>query len=243
MTRLNFQSDGGYAGRGALGLVVLETDETIEPEIAPLFRPVASLYHTRIPFDPVVTEETLNEMADNLPAAVDLFPKEVSFDVIGYGCTSASTVIGSDRVAALINQSHPEAAVTNPLAAVIAAARHLGAEKIGFLTPYSQDVSAKMHTALERAGFEISKFGCFEEEEDHKVALISEQSVLEGARFVAKGADMVFTACTNLRSFGVIEAAEQELGIPVVSSNAALAWHMAQLASRPVAGPGRLFKH
>jgi len=38
-------------------------------------------------------------------------------------------------------------------------------------------------------------------------------------------------SCTNLRTLGVIDEVSQALGKPVLSSNQALAWHMAQLNS------------
>jgi maleate isomerase len=41
----------------------------------------------------------------------------------------------------------------------------------------------------------------------------------------------IFMSCTNLRTLGVIDEVSQMLGKPVLSSNQALAWHMAQLNS------------
>jgi maleate isomerase len=56
--------------------------------------------------------------------------------------------------------------------------------------------------------------------------------------------DMVFLSCTNLRTLEVIDGLEADLGIPVVSSNLALAWDMARRADVAVAGtaPGRLMR-
>ncbi len=73
-----------------------------------------------------------------------------------------------------------------------------------------------------------------------------ESSVLEGMKKVGAGGggcDLVFASCTNLRSFSVIEAAEQALGIPVISSKSALAWHMLRLSGvrGDMVGPGRVF--
>lgn len=241
--KLLYDADDGLAGRGAIGLIVLETDETMEPEMAPIFaRADVSVYHSRIPFDPVVAPETLANMAKELTPSARLLPKDIRFDAVGYGCTSAATVIGPRKVASLIQDAVNTQSVTEPISAALAAFRALKAQKIGFLTPYRADVSAKMRELFEREGFEISGFATFEEEEDHKVALISEASVLEGMRAVGTDCDLVFSACTNLRSFGVIEQAEQELDVPIVSSNSALAWHLGQMAGHKLDGPGRLFR-
>lgn len=240
---LEFQTDAGYGG-DALGLIVLKTDQSMEPELRDIIAAAGRvLYHSRIAFATVVNAETLARMAQDIPKTTALLP-EVPFRVIGYGCTSGATVIGSARVAELVQSVYPGVAVTDPMAAVIAAARALGARRLGILTPYSKAVSATMTDHLAAQGFEVVSFATFEEENDNQVARICESSVLEGMKKVgAGGCDLVFASCTNLRSFSVIEAAEEALGIPVISSNSALAWHMLRLSGvrGDMAGPGRVF--
>ncbi|KKK48836.1 hypothetical protein LCGC14_3141130, partial [marine sediment metagenome] len=55
--------------------------------------------------------------------------------------------------------------------------------------------------------------------------------------------DGLFLSCTNLRTLSVIEPLEARLGIPVLSSNQVLAWHLLTLLDKaaPGSGPGRLF--
>ena len=165
--------------------------------------------------------------------------------MIGYGCTSASTVIGSEKVARAIQTVFPDAKVSDPLAAIIAAGKSLGAKRLGFVTPYVPEVSARMRQRLEDAGFEIAGFGSFEEGNDRVVARITKASILSAVETVAAQApcDAIFVSCTNLRCLDVITAAEDRVGVPVLSSNLALAWHMLQLAGVADARPqlGRLF--
>jgi len=102
-----------------------------------------------------------------------------------------------------------------------------------------------MINLLEKNGIRISEFASFEEELDHKVARISEASTFDAAMQVGAGdCDAVFTSCTNLRSFDMIDAAETALGKPVISSNSAFAWHLHRLAgiTGQISGPGKLFK-
>ena len=42
--------------------------------------------------------------------------------------------------------------------------------------------------------------------------------------------DAVVVSCTNLRCLDVIGQAEAKIGVPVISSNQAMAWHMLRLA-------------
>ena len=225
----------------SLGLIVLETDETLENEARRAVPAEASLHHTRIYSAPTVTPETLAGMEADLPAAARTFPGHVTYDAIAYCCTSGATVIGQDKVAAAIRSAHPKAKTTDPITAVMAALRALGARRVGLLTPYTLDVSAAMQALLEANGFEIGAFGAFEEAEEAKVARISGASTLAATLEVGDGeVDAVFASCTNLNTFGVIEEAEAALGKPVVSSNSALIWHLCGLAGVKADVPGRL---
>ena len=101
-----------------LGLVVLQAEETIEGEFRHYLRDRSViLHHTRIPSGEAVTHDTLTAMEADLGTAIGLFPVGSKFDVIGYACTSASSVIGEDRVASLITSARPGVRPTNPATA------------------------------------------------------------------------------------------------------------------------------
>ncbi|WP_371170648.1 aspartate/glutamate racemase family protein [Aliiroseovarius sp. 2305UL8-7] len=249
--KLDFDTDDGIGTRANLGVIVLETDETLESEFRRMLDlDGIALYHSRIPMVPEVRPETLARMLDDMPASARLLPPSLDFDVIGYGCTSASTVIGSDKVAAAIQSVCPTARVTDPLAAIIAAGRHLGVKRLGFITPYVASVSERMRERLEGAGFQIAGFGSFEEGSDPIVARISEASIIAAADHVAADAhpdtpcDAIVISCTNLRCLSIIPEIEARTGVPVLSSNQALAWHMLRLAGIEDTheGMGRLFE-
>lgn len=242
--------EAGFGSGPAIGLIVLSTDETIEPEIRQVHsQPATSLYHSRIPFDPVVSKQTLAKMECALPASLGLFSEHIAFSAIGYGCTSGATIIGPERITQLVKNNFPQAAVTDPVSAVIEACKALGTSKLGLLTPYSLEVSAAMQDLLQKHGITISSFATFEETQDHKVARISEQSILDAILQLGKSdCDIVFASCTSLRCFGIIETAEKVLGKPVISSNSAFAWHLHKLAAHQdainvaISGPGCLFE-
>ena len=231
MPPLPFTSDSGPGTRATMGLVVLRTDEAIEGDFR-AFMPMdgIALHHTRIPFEPCVTKETLVRMEHDLSASVGLLPEAAAFNVIGYGCTSGSAVIGEDRIAARVQSVYPNASVTNPLSATKAALSAVGAKRIAVVTPYVADVAETLESRLAEAGFETSLRVSFEQVEDAAVARITPQSIFEAIVSVGEGVDAVFASCTNLRTASVICRAEETLGIPVISSNQALAWHMMRLA-------------
>lgn len=244
--KLDFDTDGGIGTGATLGVIVLETDETLEPEFARMMDlPGVALYHSRIPMVSEIRPDTLAKMEADLPASARLLPPSLEFDVIGYGCTSASTVIGSDNVARAIQSVFPNALVSDPLAALIAAGRHLGVRRLGFVTPYVPEVSQRMRDRLEDAGFEITAFGSFEEGDDRVVARITEESIVKAAETVAAQADCdaLVISCTNLRVLGRLADIEARIGLPVLSSNVAMGWHMLHQAGAHVPRPelGQLF--
>ena len=213
-----------------LGLIVLQSDETIENEFRQMFSdPAIALYHTRISSAPEVTPETLALMEEEIPHAVQMFPR-VELDAIGYACTSGATVIGPENIAKAVNSIRPTTLVTDPLTATIAWCRANDVKRLGFLTPYIASVSESMRTKLIDAGLEITSFGSFEQEDEHTVATISEASILAAVGVIdTTECQAIFISCTNLHALNVVKDAQQILGKPVISSNTALAWHLREL--------------
>ena len=230
---LEFKTDSGLGSRATIGIIVLRTDQTLEHEFANLlnFDGVA-LYYSRIRNEMEITKEALEDMEEELPIAAALLPTAFNFDVIGYGCTSGSAIIGEEKVEKAIQVIHPNVPASNPMTACKAALRALGLKQIAFLTPYDPSITTAMCENLLAAGFEISITGSFFESDDFKVGLISPQSILEAIEKIGTrdDCDGVFVSCTNLRVAEIIEIAESRLGKPVTSSNHALAWHLLRLS-------------
>ncbi len=242
MTRYRYTRDA--ATGPALGLIVLQVDETIETEFRRMFPPAQRLHISRVPSGAEVSPDSLQAMAGHLTQAAALFPPPVSFAAVGYGCTSGTAQIGAEQVAALVGQGARTQAVTQPVSALIAACRALGLRRIGMLSPYVAAVSARLRGVLDAAGVATPVFGSFDEAEEAAVARIDTGSVVAAARDLAGqgGVDGLFLSCTNLRTLPLIDGLEAELDLPVLSSNQVLAWHMARLADVSVSGPGRLFQ-
>ena len=136
-----------------------------------------SLLHSRIPCNDQVTAENLQQMEGHFAASLALFPPGHAFDVIGYGCTSASLVIGADRVAALVTKQIDVPHVTTPITAAKRALEKLGAGRIGYLAPYISEISAQMCADFEADGFAVGIAATFGEGQDLVVGRISPSSI------------------------------------------------------------------
>ena len=231
--RLTFSTDAGAGERARLGLLVLESDQTVEAEFRGLTGlPGVSVYHARLANDVTVTPETLAKMELELPVAAGLLPRYLGLGAIGYGCTSGATIIGENRVADILGKTHPGVPSTNPLTAAKAALAALGVKRLGLLTPYSPDVTETMQARFDAAGISVQVVGSFYEESDLVVGKIDPESILRGTLSVgsSKDVDGLFISCTSLRAAEIIAKAEAALNKPVTASNHALAWHMLRLA-------------
>ncbi|APX25711.1 MAG: Asp/Glu racemase [Rhodobacteraceae bacterium] len=232
--------------RPALGLVVLQSDETVEADMRRLLPQRANLMVSRVPSGAEVTPETLTAMEAHLGQAAALFPPWARFQAIGYACTSGTAQIGVPHVAAQISAVVRTEAVTEPVSALIAACRALGVTRLGLISPYVAPVSARLRAVLAEARIETPAFASFEVAEEARVARIGPGSLRRAALRVAAEApvEALFLSCTNLRTLSALPALERELGLPVLSSNQVLAWHMMRLAglTPPRRAPGWLFK-
>ncbi len=242
---MHYQLDEGAAAGQKLGAIILSADETLEFEArGVLAGQDVNLLHARIPSIAEVNPETLVTMADGMTDTAALLPQGVK--AIAYACTSGATVIGPREVERLVQMAHPSIPVTNPMTSVIEALRACQASRIALVTPYVASVTAPMRAYLAEHGIETISEVSFGESDDCTVTRITEASTQVAMLEAAKGADVqaVFASCTNLRTFGIIEAVEAELNLPVISSNSALIWHLLKLAGIAANGwgPGRLYR-
>ena len=241
-----FEVDAGIGARARIGVIVLATDHTIEYE----FRQVVKMqgvafYQSRIPNSSNINPETLKAMEDHISDRAALILPGIPFDVMAYGCTSASMVIGEERVFEQIRAGRPEAVPTTPITAAFTAFHTLGLRRIGVLTPYRDDINRFMRDYIQERGFDVPIFGSFNEDDDNRAARITAASIREAVLEIGQHeeVDGVFLSCTSLRLSNVVEEIEQELGKPVTSSNHAIIWHSLRLAgiNDDIEGYGALY--
>lgn len=231
---LPFETDSGIAGRARIGLIVLATDFTIEHEWRRIVTPLTgvALYQSRILNDAQITPETLRAMEPRIASCTDVILPGSDLDVVAYGCTSASMAIGEEKVFARIREARPDAKCTTPITAAFAAFRAFGAKRIGVLTPYRADVNRIVAEYIRARGFEVPVFGSFNEQDDGIVARITPDSIKKGVAAIMARAkvDCVFVSCTSVRLAEAARDIETGIGVPITSSNHAMAWHALRLA-------------
>lgn len=227
-----------------IGLIALQSDETIEHDIRRYLAPEVEILVTRVPSGLEVTSDTLRNMDGALTGAAALLPRGAKFAAVGYGCTSGTAEIGAAQIAARVTAGVTTPEVTEPVSALIAACRSFNIRRLGMISPYIAPVSAKLRSVLAAADVTVTVFDSFDEGVEERVVRIAPESIRSAAVAMSRTAlcDALFLSCTNLRTFDVIAPIETDADLPVLSSNQVLAWHLAQLAdvSLTPGAPGRL---
>lgn len=214
-----------------VGLVVLATDHTTEPDFR---RMVAGegigVYTARIAYANPTTPENLRRMQPRLAEGAALILPDEGLDAIVYSCTSASVVMGDAAVEGAIAAAKPGVPVITPPAAARAGLKALGATRIAVLTPYTVETSRPMADYFTGHGFDVRRFTCLDLDDDRVMARLTADTLVAAAEAaMAPDADALFISCTALRSAAVAARIEAALGRPVVTSNQATAWRALRL--------------
>lgn len=230
---LPYELNTGIGHAAKIGMVLLSSDYTIDYEFRQVFTDDSiGLYQTRLQNSPEITPATLAAMEQKIPVALKTILPGESLDVVAYGCTSATTVLGEQTVFDRIAEVQPNAKPTTPITAAFTAFQACSAKRIAVLTPYRGDVNKVLRQYIMKAGFDVPVFGSFNQELDPIVARIDlhslEQAILQ--LLSRASVDMVFVSCTSIRMLEAVCSIEAKTGLPVTTSNHAMAWHCLRLA-------------
>ena len=249
LEHLPYELSPGIGHSAKIGMLVLSSDYTIDYEFRQVFVDDAiGIYQTRIENSPEVTPQTLAAMEQKIPPALKTILPGEALDVVAYCCTSASTVLGEQTVFDRIAEVQPQARATTPVTAAFAAFKALSAKRIAVLTPYRSDVNQVLRQYIVDAGFEVPVFGSFNQAQDPLVARIDVPSIENAIESMldqaAESVDLVFVSCTSIRLLEQVKAIELKTGLPVTTSNHAMAWHCLRLAGSEAQLPhlGRLYE-
>ncbi|WP_261842889.1 maleate cis-trans isomerase family protein [Aliamphritea ceti] len=224
---------------GRIGVISLATDFNIEADLQRMYPQDVGFFTTRVRNVNPLTIENLRTMAPGISAAADQILPGTELDAIIYACTSGTVAIGVDKITQLIHETRPGVPVTNPVTAALAAFECFSAKRISILTPYTEAVNAEVAAFFSDQGCDVLNIAGFGFEDDTAMTYITPQDIADAAiENCDPDADLMFISCTALRASLVLETVEQALGIPVVSSNQALAWHSLKLAGYDAGVPG-----
>lgn len=225
------QFDRGRHPRAKIGYVLLATEQTIQDDVMRLRPDGVGIHFARAAIPDSITNETLAAQADLLADCAATLLPDGSLDVVCYGCTSGSLVIGEARVFAELNKGAPNAQATSLITGVIRALQAVGAKRLVVATPYLDEINAVEKTYLEQAGFKILDIQGLNLEKDSDMVRVAPDYLKQFALSLDRpDADGIFISCGALRTLDVIGAIEDAAGKPAICSNQAMIWDTLRLA-------------
>ena len=234
-----FSHPEDLADTPVVGLIALDRDVVIEEDLHTMLE--ATVVTTRIPLREIGSVPALAALADEIPEAVRLL-RLASPSTIAFGCTSGVAVIGAENIRRTIRRVMPEVPVVDPLSMIASGLSALGAESVSVVTPYPPPVSGRLCEWLDGQGFDVSANVQIEQSGVSHYAEISLATIEDAVRQAAvPGSRAVVVACTDLRALHVIESMERLLGLPVLTSNQALARAVSSATGTRSLKVGRLF--
>ncbi|MDJ0818945.1 MAG: hypothetical protein QNJ58_22230 [Desulfobacterales bacterium] len=195
--------------------------------------PGVACFVNRLPCAAAIKPDSLKAMESEITRSAGLILPQLLVDVMAFGCTSGSLLIGPETVHARIKEVHPDALCTTPIEAASRALSTLEVRSIALITPYENDINRYLTAYLQENVCSVAIVGSWNEPIDARVGRISADTIRKAAlEFGSSDAvDAVFISCTNLRALNIIGELESKLGKPVISSNQALGWHCLRLAA------------
>lgn len=229
-----------------IGLIIPSSNRMVEQEMVRHVPPGVTVHVARLRMTGA-HRVTLDALIPQVEQAAGLLT-DARCDVVVFHCTANSTSEGAPGEAklltALLQAGAPH--VTTTATAIRHALDVLGARRLVLLTPYSAHVTAEEAGFLREAGYEVVHAHGFAMAGSDEYCATPPQfwrdRALEAAR---PDADAYFLSCANISVFPVIEAIEQELDRPVVTSNQAVIWEALSLLNIGDRSNcrGRLFDH
>ncbi|WP_435180896.1 maleate cis-trans isomerase family protein [Halorussus sp. AFM4] len=212
-----------------LGLVVPSSNTTAEPEFRAMAPPETTVHAARMPLEDV-TADRLDEMADGAERAAELL-SHADVDGVAYACTTGSLLHGTGFDAEL--ESRLSALTGAPAVAtalsVTRALEALDVETLAVVTPYASELDELEREYLDESGFDVVSIDGRGLVDNTAIGDLTESDAERQVRSAVphdRDVDGVFVSCTNYRSVAALEPLEAELGVPVISSNAATAWDL-----------------
>lgn len=235
-----------------IGLVVPSSNVTVETEVPALLarHPEAFSFHSSRMRMHRVSPEELRAMNAQRERCVDELA-DAGVDALLYACLVAVMAQGPgehERTEKSVEGqlaargAHP--AVLSSAGALVEGLRALGARRIALVTPYLRPLAEEVVGYLCAEGFDVVDWVALEVGDNAEVGCIPGDRVLAAARGLdlADADALVISACVQMPSLDLVEPAEQEFGLPVLSAATAGAYALLRrlnLAPR-LPGAGRL---
>ncbi|MER7079336.1 maleate isomerase [Saccharopolyspora kobensis] len=222
-----------------IGMLTPSSNTVLEPVTYRLLSGAEEVtaHFSRLPVTAIsLAEEQSGQFSvARMSAAAELL-RDAAVDVVVWNGTAGSWLgLDYDRqVCDALSQVCGVPATTSTLA-LHDAFRAFGVRRLGLVTPYTGDVTARIAETYAAEGVEVVADERLEITDNFSFGEVPEQRLVEMIGAAAPGAQAVALVCTNLRGAFPAAELEPELGIPVLDSVSVTLWKALDLlGGRPL---------
>jgi maleate isomerase len=235
--------DIDYGSRLRAGVLIPSGNSVAEPEIRAMLPREVSMLVTRLALRGSSPTE-LMRMLDRLESACELL-SDAKVGCLVFHCTAVSTF--APELAGNIRERVQSASGIRCFTtadAILEGLKRLNAKTVSLLTPYIDAIHEREAAFLEANGFAVKGSANLGINTNGEMASLSPGTILDwAARNVDAGADACLISCTAIKSAPAIAQLEEISGLPVLTSNQSMAWHLLRSSGIDdrINGYGRLF--
>ena len=219
------------------GMIVPSSNVTMERELPTMFARREAAAPERFSFHAsrvrmrTVTPEALAAMNAQAARATQELA-DASVDVLVYACLVALMAEGpgahrqaEQRLGAILAAEGNHAPVVSSAGALVDTLQLLGARKVAVVAPYLPALTQRVCDYIAAEGVVVEEARSLSVADNGAVGRLDPQRLLGIAAELPRNVDVVvLSACVQMPSLPVIEAAEARLGLPVITSATATAF-------------------
>ena len=234
-----------FGWRGKIAIMIPAGNNTMEPEACLIAPEGVAFYFAGMAGEKGGLDvEGLTSQNEKIPECTNELKRHRP-DIIVYGCTSGSLILGvgyDEKLTKQIEDLSSIKALTTSTA-IIDALEKFEIKKVAVATPYPEITNQKEVEFLEGHGIKVTKIeglpspkgiSIHRPEEAYRLARKIDGEENEG----------IFISCTNFRTLEIIDILEEDTGKPVVTSNQATFWKALRMigVNAKIQGYGRLLR-
>ncbi|MEM7255339.1 MAG: hypothetical protein AAF493_28395 [Pseudomonadota bacterium] len=231
-----------YGHRAKIGMMIPSSNTASETQVRAMLPEGVSLHITRTKLTGS-DEAAIASMTDSIEDDAELL-NHLEPDLIFFHCTAATTFapgVDDNIVERIERQTGRRAAATSM--GLLRALERLNARTVSLVTPYIDAINTREVNYLAHHGFTvINELGLGIEQTPDMFEVSPERWLELGEQHTHPDADVCFLSCAATRAFECIEALEERIERPVLTSNQLAAWHALRClgVDDHVAGFGRI---
>jgi len=247
--RVTSQTEPSPSVLKRIGLVVPSSNVTVETEMPRILSGVTGAeftFHSSRMRMNAVTPEQLRAMNAQRERCI-LEISDAGVDIILYACLVAIMAAGPGEhrnvelaVAEQLATGGSETKVLSSAGALVSALTDMGATRVALVMPYMRPLARQVVAYIEAEGLLVPDWRALEVAGNRDVGCIAGSRVIAAVRSLdLTSVDaLVISCCVQMPSLGLVECAEDDLGLPVISAATAGAYCILRSAGLPVDIPG-----